>query len=491
LSTHFFRKCGALFFVFNFKNDIILYMPKTKIQTKSFPKAPALRYLIGPSFILIGLGLGSGEIILWPYLSSNYGMGIIWAAVLGVSFQFFMNMEIERYALVKGESVFVGFNRMWKGLPYWFIITSFLGFAWPGMSAASAVLIGKIFGIESNTHYIAIALLIITGLLFTLGPSLYKIVEAFQKWIILISVPFIAVITIILARAADWFALGRGLVGIGDGYTFVPEGIAVAVFLSAFAYAGAGGNLNLAQSLYIKDKGYGMGKYAGKIKSIVTGKSHAQVSAESKVKFEMNESNIANFKIWWKRINTEHALVFWFTGAFTMIMLAFLSYITAHKGAGIAEGIDFILLESDMISLSLAPIIGIIFLFVGGVMLLSTQIGVFEACSRIIVENIAIRRESSGKKYNMSKMFYFILWMFIIFGIIVMLLGFNEPRALIVLGAVINAFAMLVHLVLTYILNHRELEKAFQPIWWRKLIIFAEIAFFAIFSGIVFWDRLM
>ncbi|MBU2576081.1 Nramp family divalent metal transporter [Patescibacteria group bacterium] len=462
-----------------------------KIETKPFPKAPKLRYLIGPSFILIGLGLGSGEVILWPYLASNYGMGIIWAAVLGITFQFFMNMEIERYALVKGESVFVGFNRLWKGLPYWFIITSFLGFGWPGMSAASAVLIGKVFGIEANTHYIAIALLVATGLLFTLGPSLYKVVESFQKWIILISVPFITVITIILAKAADWSALGQGLVGIGDGYAFVPEGIALAVFLSAFAYAGAGGNLNLAQSLYIKDKGYGMGKYAGKIKSIITGKSHAQVSAESQVQFEMNESNVANFKIWWRRINAEHALVFWLTGAFTMTMLAFLAFITSHKGAGVAEGINFILLEGDVISSSLAPIIGIMFLLIGGVMLLSTQIGVFEACSRIIVENIAIRRESCNKNYNMSKMFYITLWAFIAFGAIVMLLGFNEPRALIVLGAVINAFAMLAHLVLTYILNRRELKKVFQPVWYRKAIIWVEIAFFAVFSAIVFWDKVI
>src|SRR3989338_11343771 len=220
-------------------------------EIKPFPKAPKLRHLIGPSFILIGLGLGSGEVILWPYLTSNFGLGIIWAAVLGITFQFFMNMEIERYALVKGESVFCGFNRLWRGLPYWFIVSSFIGFGWPGMSAASAVLIGKVFGIESNTHYIAIALLALTGLLFTLGPSLYKVVEAFQKWIILISVPFITIITVWLAKTADWSALGRGLVGIGDGYVFVPEEIALAVFLSAFAYAGAGGNLNLSQSLYI------------------------------------------------------------------------------------------------------------------------------------------------------------------------------------------------------------------------------------------------
>src|SRR3989344_9553780 len=129
-------------------------MDKIKTQTKPFPQAPPLRRLIGPSFILIGLGLGSGEIILWPFLSSNYGLGIIWAAVLGITFQFFMNMEIERYALVKGESVFAGFARMGRWLPSWFIMSSFLGFMWPGMSAASAVMLGKVLGWPAgSTHY--------------------------------------------------------------------------------------------------------------------------------------------------------------------------------------------------------------------------------------------------------------------------------------------------------------------------------------------------
>ncbi|MDP3995225.1 MAG: Nramp family divalent metal transporter, partial [bacterium] len=202
---------------------------KTKI--KPFPKAPKLRHLIGPSFILLGLGLGSGEVILWPYLTANYGLGIIWAAVLGITFQFFMNMEIERYALVKGESVFVGFNRMWRGLPYWFMLSTFVGFVWPGMAAASAVMLGAVFGVE-QTAYIAIGLLVLTGLLFTLGPILYKVVERFQKTVIGITVPFIFILTIYLAEKADWVALGQGLVGQGDGYTLLPEGIALAVFLS-------------------------------------------------------------------------------------------------------------------------------------------------------------------------------------------------------------------------------------------------------------------
>src|SRR3990167_4265836 len=84
------------------------------LNNKELPPALSLKKLIGPSFIILGLGLGSGEIILWPYLTSKFGMGIIWGALLGLTFQFFMNMEIERYALINGESIFVGFARNYK-----------------------------------------------------------------------------------------------------------------------------------------------------------------------------------------------------------------------------------------------------------------------------------------------------------------------------------------------------------------------------------------
>lgn len=79
---------------------------------KELPPPLTLGALLGPSFILLGLGLGSGELILWPYLVAHFGLGIIWGAVLGIAFQFFLNMEVERYALITGESVFV-FRRIY------------------------------------------------------------------------------------------------------------------------------------------------------------------------------------------------------------------------------------------------------------------------------------------------------------------------------------------------------------------------------------------
>lgn len=264
---------------------------------KDLPSPPPLRRLLGPSFIILGLGLGSGEVILWPYLSSNYGLGLIWGALLGITIQFLINMEVERYALVNGESIFVGFARLLKLLPAWFIISTFLGFGWPGIGLASAQVLGTIFGVD-DLKWIGLAVFLGIGIILSVGKVLYTTVETIQKYLIGIGVPFIFLLTLYIATTADFAALGRGLIGQGDGFTFLPQDLMLVTFLGALAYSGAGGNLNLAQSFYVRDKGYGMGKYAGKIKSLLTGEGEAEKVALTGNTFEVTEENVSKFKVW-------------------------------------------------------------------------------------------------------------------------------------------------------------------------------------------------
>lgn len=211
--------------------------PLTK---KPLPKPLPLKSLLGPSFILLGLGLGSGELVLWPYLSSIYGLGIIWAAVLGITFQFFLNMEIARYSLATGESVFVGLARkLGRTAPVWFIFSTLLPWIWPGIIASSATVLSEMLGI-SYSPIMPIAMLILIGIILTLGPVLYKTQESLQKLVILIGVPFIFILSFWASEPSGWLALGEGLAGKGEGFWFLPSDIAFATLLGAFAYAGAG-----------------------------------------------------------------------------------------------------------------------------------------------------------------------------------------------------------------------------------------------------------
>lgn len=447
---------------------------------RDMPEALPLRKLIGPSFIILGVGLGSGELILWPFLSSNFGLGIIWAAFLGVTFQFFINMEIQRYTLVRGESIFVGLTRKYGWVtPYWFIFTTLVPWMWPGITAASATLFAAALGIKYSGT-IGIVLLIFMGIVYSLGSVVYKTQEQLQKAIILVGVPFVFIMTLFFAKPLDWQALAVGLFGKGDGYWFIPKGLPFATFLGALAYAGAGGNLNLAQSLYAKEKGYGMGKFSGRITNILKGKKE-DVRLEGN-KFDITNENVSRFNVWWKRINIEHATVFWITGAFTMLLLSLLAYSTVFHDSGVETSINFVIYESQAIAARTFSSLGTFFLLMAGIMLFGTQFSVLGSNARISGENLVIASTKKFPVKNMHKYFYGFLWAQILAGVAIFASGFTEPLALVVVGAVLNAMSMFIYSGLVLLMNSTILEKPLQPSLLRKLAVGCAFLFYGAFS---------
>lgn len=453
---------------------------------KNLPQPPSLWRTIGPSFILLGLALGSGELILWPYLAANWGLGLLWGGLLGITLQFVLNTEVMRYSLTWGESVFVGFRRLNPLIPLWYIISTFIPWSLPGFSSASSSILITLFPWLSE-WMVTLFLLLLTGVLLSAGRTLYRTMEVFQKSIILLGLPFMIMLTLWLANGQDWLELTWGLVGRGDDYWFFPEGVALASFVGAFAYSGAGGNLNLAQSYYIKEKGFGMGKYMTKITSLLSGEVKA-----GKLEGETFPQTAANKKLWyrwWHLVLAEHFLVFWFLGFVTICFLAVLAKATVF-GQAAEQGLAFLYAESSVIGAQTKPIFGIFFLLVAAVTLFSTQVGVLESSSRIISENILLLITRSGSKVNASLWFYLALWGQIIFGAVIYFAGVTEPRFLLTLGAVLNAAAMMMSFVFLFWLNKVRLHKEFQPGLIRRVAMAVAVAFFAFFLIITAKDFL-
>lgn len=457
---------------------------------REFPKALPLRRLLGPSFILLALGLGSGELILWPYLSANFGLGIAWGAVLGISLQYLINLEIERYALLKGESVFVGLYRLAPQLMYWFIISTFVGFALPGIIASSAEIMAHLVGISAYRP-LAIGGLIGIGLLLSAARRIYPLVEKITKTLIVIGLPGIVLLAISSSSVADWTELAEGLIGKGRGYWLLPSGISLATFLGAFAYSGAAGNLNLAQSVYVKEKGYGMGRYAAKLAGLFS--SHA---AERRIRltgtdFVETPENIARFRVWWRRIAFEHGLVFWFLGALAMCLLMVIAHVTTQGLAGNGEGIAFVLTEGRVLGERIFPAVGSAFLVIVAIMLFQTELGVLDSTSRIMAENWGlIRIKKLDDPVDISRYYYLFLWLQIIFGIVCLVSISFSSRAFLVIGAVFNAIAMFVHIGLVQWLNYRTLPRSVQPGLIRRIlllmafIIFGSLSIFTLYKAL-------
>ena len=100
---------------------------------------------------------------------------------------------------------------------------------------------------------------------------------------------------------------------------------------------------------------------------------------------------------------------------------------------------------------------------------------------------IAVHSKLSER--NIPKMYYFVLWLQIIAGIAVLLLGFTEPLALLVTAAVLNAFAMFVHIGLTLFLNTTSLEKPLRPSLLRISAMSLALLFYGGFSVFVVYDK--
>jgi hypothetical protein len=455
---------------------------------KPFPKPIPLWKMLGPSFLILATGLGSGEIILWPYLVSSYGLGVAWLAVIGITFQYFINLEIERYTLVTGESVFVGMHKIFGWVPYWLIVSTFLGFAIPGTIAASAQLAGHLLGIE-DFRWIAIVMLLIIGIILSIGKTIYQIMEDFNKLIMIVIIPCIVIFLLWISSIQDWATLGQGLIGQGDGYSFIPPAVALATLFGAFAYSGSGGNLNLTQSAYVKEEGYGMGQYAEKL----TGLRNIEKEHKLKLtgeKFEINKENLENFKKWWKKMSLEHLIVFWGAGILSMLLLMLLAYITAYGKPMGEEGVEFIINQANAIEIFTNPIFAVIFLIGLIIMLFQSQMGVYDASVRIVAENFAIKKleKSESKAINLSKIYYICLWGQILLSISLFVAGFYDPVILVTVGSVINAIAMFIHVGLVNWTNHKLLPKETQAPLWRKSIMLIIFIVFGIFSVVVLRD---
>ena len=123
-----------------------------------------------------GVGLASGEFILWPYISSQVGLVFLWGAFVGVVIQWFLNMEIERYTLATGETALTGFNRYGKHWGLFFAIMTYFANMWPGWATSSAAMLTYLFG-GGDPRWIAIGILVVIGVILTFAPVVYVMLE--------------------------------------------------------------------------------------------------------------------------------------------------------------------------------------------------------------------------------------------------------------------------------------------------------------------------
>ena len=149
------------------------------VTERELPEAAPLRKIIGPSVILVGVGISSGEYILYPYIASQVGLVFLWAAIVGLLTQYFINMEIERYTLATGETAITGFQRLWRPLGLVMVVGAILPNMWPGWAISGATITTFLFG-GGDPTVIAIGVMILIGIALSASPVVYQTIEKLE-----------------------------------------------------------------------------------------------------------------------------------------------------------------------------------------------------------------------------------------------------------------------------------------------------------------------
>jgi hypothetical protein len=451
------------------------------VTYRDMPEPLSLRKVLGPGVIAAGIGLASGEFILWPYITSQVGLVFLWAAVLGVVTQFFINMEIERYTLATGETALTGFSRYWRHWGLVFAVLTFLANAWPGWVTSSATMVTFIFG-GGSVKLLAVLGLAAIAIALTMAPVVYTMVERIEFFKVGIILFFIVVAIATAITAEAWGALPDAVTNFGR----LPEGLPLALVLPALAFAGAGGGQNLVQSNWMRDKGYGMGVHVPHLASPVTGEPEA--APGTGYTFREDEQNLARWKGWWNVANKEQLVSFVAITIVTIALMSLLAYSTVLGIEG-ENNISFLEAEGNALMDRVGSWFGYLFWIIGATSLFAAALGIVDYTCRLVADVLKVSYLRDNDTWSESRIYFILVWLLVVWSAIILLTIQSQPLILLIISASIGGFMMFVYSGLLILINRRSLPSSVRITGFRTATMVWSVLLFGTASVIAISDQ--
>ena len=323
----------------------------------------------------------------------------------------------------------------------------------------------------------------------------------------------VSLVIVLVIVLAGWLLVGRGdavaalfnstaTLGLPDSARVFEdpspfEYVTPMVLLGALAFAGAGGTTNLGQSNYIKDKGYGMGSYIGRITSPITGQEEA--ITEVGYHFPATKANLDRWRRWWKAASIEHLLSFFLTCLVCLVLLSLVSYVLFYDATGqrsahaanYEKGLGFIWGQAVALQSAIGTPAKYLFLVMGVAILLTTEFGVLDVASRISTDIVKVAWLRENETWSESRLYYVFLWGTIILGSVILLMkkfGFDQDAFILFkISAALNGGVMFLYSGLLLYLNRFMLPAAIRMSWWRAAIMVWAVVFFGSFAIWAAW----
>jgi hypothetical protein len=452
-----------------------------RVEERELPPAPPLRRIIGPSVILVGVGIASGEYILFPYIASQVGLVFLWAAVVGLLTQFFINMEIERYTLATGETAVTGFQRLWKPFGLLMIACAIVPNIWPAWATSAATITTFLFG-GGNANAIAIGAMVLIGIALSASPVVYQTIEKFEFVKVALVLVFLVVALTTAVSAGAFGDLDKTVTSFGN---FTGGQLELAVLLGALAYAGAGGTNNLVVSNWIRDKGFGMGSYAPRVVSPITGEEEAAPSGRG-FWFRVDAASMERWREWWRKANLEQFFSFFVIGLITIVVFSLVAYSTVYGNPAVKDSdFAFIEIQGNALKDTVGTWFGTLFWLIGAISLFGAAMGIIDYVSRLVADVLRVGYLRESRRWTESKLYFCVVWFLIACGSAILLSGFDQPLSLVVVAAALSGGVMCIYSLLLLVVNRRFLPDQLKVRGLRMLVLLWAFGLFGVMSVLV------
>jgi hypothetical protein len=418
--------------------------------------------LTGPGAVLVGLSIGAGEIVIWPRITAEFGASLVWAAVLGVFLQLWVNFEIGRWAVATGESAYSGFTRLWWGFAPAFVIFNLTGYLLPGWARTSglslkALLLGPDHA-SPDWLWTAITFAGVAGILF--GPRrIYRAVERSISVMIVVIVIGLLIVAARVATPDTLVELARGAVNFGHLEPSLP----VQEFFGAMVFAGAGGCSNLFYAFYLRDKGIGMG---GRMTELLNPfRERVRGASQTGYAFPETPENIRRFRDWYRFVVRDQTLYFWLLNTFTILLFILGALAVLHPQGLVPQAGRLMWDEAAVLGDSMGPAGRYLFLVVAFATLFSTEVAIVDGLGRSLSDIVATSFAFGGRA-TAAEWYAGVTGFVVLFGVGITII--MESRGITDLGFIFNSaymggFAMAVYTPVVLWMNLRRLPRPARP----------------------------
>ena len=480
-------------------------IPIPPLQEAELPerKKPILK-LMGPGLVMAGLAIGSGELIMWPWITSIVGAELLWAAAIGIFLQLWVNIEIGRWTIVTGESPFTGMARVLKVLVYLFVFMIVVGKFLPGWARETGVALRDlIFGPQHDSPpwlWTALVFALVAAILF--GPKvIYTAVERSIMFLILVIVVGLTYIVWEIGSAEIFLAMWDGVINVFSFPDFpvdvmaddgtVRDQLTFSRFFGAVVFAGAGGLGNLYYAYYLREKNIGMGARMPSLMSSVH--KHETKEMDTGYFYAETPENQQRFKDWFRYVVWDQTLFFWLLGSFTMFLFIFGALAVLHPIGLVPDRGSLVWDLAVILEQSMGTFGRYLFLIVGIAALFSTQLGGVDGGSRIF-SDLLHTNFKFGRWFKLEQWYLILVSTTMIIGVFsVWFFGRYDIAGLdfLFISALMGGFAMAVYVPVLLYMNLTRLPKSARPGWINIIFMVLASAMYIGFAGFTIYSKLL